>query len=134
MIGGEHAGVSMSHDPNAEPTAHERALSDLALAYPEAYVDFPWGEMAIKVNKKVFLFLGIGRPQLSGSVKLPHSAVDALLLPHVKPTGYGLGKHGWVSFSLPQDGEVDWDQLRAWVDESYRAVAPKRLVKGLPAG
>jgi hypothetical protein len=27
-------------------------LVEAALAYPEAYEDFPWGEQVVKVNKK----------------------------------------------------------------------------------
>ncbi len=37
------------------------ALRRFALTYPEAHEDHPWGETAIKVKGKVFLFLG--RPE-----------------------------------------------------------------------
>ncbi len=33
------------------------ALRNAAMTYPEAHEDFPWGEVAIKVSKKVFLFM-----------------------------------------------------------------------------
>jgi predicted DNA-binding protein (MmcQ/YjbR family) len=69
-----------------------------ALSYPEAVEDFPWGERVVKVRGKVFAFLG--RPEEGGlglSVKLPGSAMLALDLPFASPTGYGLGKSGWVT-------------------------------------
>ena len=44
-----------------------------------------------------------------------------------EPTGYGLGKAGWVTVPLRAPG-VSLDVLRDWVEESYRIVAPKRLV------
>lgn len=34
----------------------ETALRAHALAYPETHEDFPWGERAWKVKKKVFVF------------------------------------------------------------------------------
>lgn len=103
-----------------------------ALAYPEAYEESPWGELAIKVRKKVFVFLGRGDgTRLSLSVKLPDSAPRALELPQASPTGYGLGKSGWVSIAFPPGSEVPLAQVLDWLDESYRAVAPKRLVKTL---
>lgn len=106
-------------------------LRALALSYPEAHEDFPWGETVIKVKKKVFLFLGKGEP-LSLSVKLPQSNAMALSLPFATPTGYGLGKSGWVTASF-EKRKPPLDLLAAWIDESYRAVAPKTLVKKLDA-
>ena len=47
--------------------------------------------------------------------------------------GYGLGKSGWVSFSPSDEAIPSLDQLKEWVEESYRAQAPKRLVKELDA-
>src|SRR6266545_2881018 len=39
--------------------AARTALRDFALGLPGAYEEFPWGECVVKVNKKVFVFLGI---------------------------------------------------------------------------
>lgn len=103
-----------------------------ALGYPEAYVEEPWGHPAVKVRKKAFLFcssLGAAEPSLG--VKLPLSAAEALLLPSVKPMGYGLGRHGWCAVDVSP--EVPLERMLDWVDESYRAVAPKRLVAQLGA-
>ena len=44
------------------------------------------------------------------------------------PTGYGLGKSGWVSVQFAPREKPPMDLMRAWIDESYRAVAPKKLV------
>ncbi len=66
------------------------------------------------------------------SVKLPHSALEALEEPFTSPTGYGLGKSGWVSAGFsPSDPPPDPQRLRACVEESYRAVAPKTLSRTL---
>jgi hypothetical protein len=35
----------------------EKAVRDLALAYPEAHEDFPWGHRAIQVRRKVFVIM-----------------------------------------------------------------------------
>lgn len=103
-----------------------------ALGLPGAFEAHPWGERVVKVNKKVFVFLGMpDSPELHISIKLPSSASDALERPYAKPTGYGLGKAGWVTLDVPPDSEVDLDELKAWVIESYRAVAPKKLLKEL---
>jgi predicted DNA-binding protein (MmcQ/YjbR family) len=112
----------------------EQALRAIALAYPEAHEDFPWGERALKVKGKVFLFLYAGENGLSLSTKLPASCESALMLPFAEPTGYGLGKSGWVSARFGVDDDVPIELLRAWIDESYRAVAPKTLVRTLGGG
>lgn len=114
------------------PSALE-TLQAAAEAYPETWVDHPWGEVAVKVRKKVFVFLHQSAEALHVTVKLPVSGEDALGMPGVSPTGYGLGRHGWVSAKIPVDEDVPVEMLRAWIDESYRAVAPETLVKTLPS-
>ena len=64
-------------------------------------------------------------------MKLPVSGPQALRRPDAKPTGYGLGKSGWVSFALRDVDTIDVEQLKRWMFESYRAQAPKRLLKAL---
>lgn len=115
--------------------AFEQLLS-YAAELPGAYEDHPWGETVMKVNKKVFIFAGKQSdpaPCLSFSVKLPSSGPFALAQPYASPTGYGLGKSGWVSFRFGAKELPPMPLLCEWVEESYRAVAPKKLSKELDA-
>jgi predicted DNA-binding protein (MmcQ/YjbR family) len=111
----------------------ELELRDDAMSYPEATEDHPWGHIAIKIKGKAFLFLGGEQKpkELSLTVKLPQSQDMAVDLPFAQPTGYGLGKSGWVSASFTRVSDVPIPLLKKWIDESYRAIAPKRLVKTL---
>ena len=102
-----------------------------ALSYPGAHEDHPWGETVAKVAKKVFLFSFQDETRWSASFKLPESRGAALVLPFAEPTGYGLGAHGWVSVKFLQSEEAPLPLLLEWLDESYRAVAPKKLVSTL---
>jgi predicted DNA-binding protein (MmcQ/YjbR family) len=110
----------------------ETALRKFALGFPDAREEFPWGDRVVKVGKKVFVFMGTTEDGGFGlSVKLPATGPMALLLPFASPTGYGLGKSGWVSAQFGPKDAPPLDLLRAWIDESYRAIAPKKLVAGL---
>lgn len=109
----------------------ESALRAHALTYPETHEEFPWGHRAIKVKTKVFLFIYREEMVLSLSVKLPLSARAALTLPFAAPTGYGLTKSGWVTARFEASDAIPVDMLREWIDESFRAVAPKKLVAQL---
>jgi predicted DNA-binding protein (MmcQ/YjbR family) len=105
-----------------------------ALGFPEAYEDHPWGESVVKVNKKIFVFFGSALDDHIGiGVKLPTEGEFARSLPYCEPSGYGLGKAGWVNATFGRDHDVPVDMLKDWIDESYRAVAPKKLVKQLDA-
>ena len=109
-------------------------VREVALTYPGAEEHFPWGESVIKVKRKVFVFLGRDESDDVGfSVKLPRSGDAALGLPVCAPTGYGLGKSGWVSAIFPGGKNVPLPLLLEWLDESYRAVAPKKQVAELDA-
>jgi predicted DNA-binding protein (MmcQ/YjbR family) len=104
-----------------------------ALSLPEAFEDHPWGEDVAKVRGKVFVFLSPPASKApSMTVKLVESHGHALAIEGAEPTGYGLGKAGWVTLPLGAPG-VDRDLLCDWIEESYRVVAPKRLVAELDA-
>ncbi len=111
----------------------EEEIRQYALRYPEVHEDFPWGERAIKVKGKAFLFMGADDALVSLSVKLPQSRDVANDLPFAEPTHYGLGKHGWVTAKITakEAKAGTLEMLKAWIDESFRAVAPKSVLKKL---
>lgn len=106
-------------------------LRKFALGYPEAVEEFPWGHSAFKIKKKTFLFLSIHDDEVSVSMKLPASRDMAVDLPFTEATGYGLGKSGWVTAHLRPADKPPIDLVKAWIDESFRAIAPKKLVATL---
>ena len=110
--------------PGPSGAAVRKALLAFAFALPEATEATPWGETVAKVKGKVFVFFG--RDQDFGfSVKLPESGTALLNMPFAEPTGYGLGKAGWVSIHWRPN--MPLEMLQQWLLESYRAVAPKKL-------
>ena len=107
----------------------EAALRALALSLPEAYEDFPWGDRVFKVREEIFLFLqGRGLAPQPGR-QAPDSREAALMMPFAEPTGYNLGKAGWVTATFEGFEKAPQPLLEGWVVESYRAVAPAKLVK-----
>jgi predicted DNA-binding protein (MmcQ/YjbR family) len=125
--------MDATHMDTTIPTPREYAQT-YALTFPGAYAEHPWGQTVIKVKKKVFLFVnGAIAPEdgVSLSVKLPHSGADLLQMPFAEPMGYGMGKHGWVTLLLMRDDQLSLNTLAAWIDESYRAIAPKRMLAEL---
>ena len=97
-------------------------LLQFALSFPETWEDHPWSETVVKVRKKVFVFL-------SGTlmtVKLEEAHRHELSIDGAEPTRYGLGRSGWVNVPF---ADVPLDVLQDWIEESYRIVAPKLLVK-----
>jgi predicted DNA-binding protein (MmcQ/YjbR family) len=108
--------------------AVRKRLLAFALTLPEAYEDHPWDETVAKVRRKVFVFFG-GTPNLM-TVKLDESHGHALSVEGAEPTGYGMGKSGWVNIPVDAPG-LNHSLLCDWIEESYRIVAPKKLVAAL---
>jgi predicted DNA-binding protein (MmcQ/YjbR family) len=119
---------------SAKADAILKELRAFGLSYPGAHSKSPWPDHDdLAVNDKTFAYLPKAGGEFSLSVKLPYTGEVALDLPYAKPTGYGLGKSGWVSFA-PSDEEMPGlDQLKDWIDESYRAQAARKLVRELDA-
>ena len=106
-------------------------LTDAARAFaaglPEAWEDHPWSESVYKVGKKVFVFFGVLETDagLRLTVKLRDSHEEAMSFDWVVPAGYGLDRGGWVTCVAPDDAPLE--MITAWIEESYRIVAPKKL-------
>ena len=118
----------------ATPHATISSLEAFALSLPEAWPDNPWGDRVVKVGTKIFVFLSgpeSERPVVT--TKLPDSRDHALSFPEAFPTRYGLGKHGWVTMFVDTIPDEEREVLFDFVEESYRTVATKTLVKRLDA-
>jgi predicted DNA-binding protein (MmcQ/YjbR family) len=112
----------------ADVRAHIR---EFALSLPEAVEEHPWGDDVAKAGGKVFVFLSPAAATTQVmTVKLAESHGHALAIDGAEPTRYGLGKSGWVNVPLSAPG-VTRELLCDWIEESYRIVAPKRLLQRL---
>jgi predicted DNA-binding protein (MmcQ/YjbR family) len=112
----------------------EAALRKIAMGFPETTEDFPWGHRALKIKGKAFVFMAMEEDELSLSVKLPDSGDFALMQPYASPTGYGLGKSGWVTARFGAKDKVPVPLLENWIRESYLAIAPKKIAALLRDG
>ena len=112
-------------------SAIAKTLRSHALSYPATTEAFPWGESAFKVKGKTFVFMRADPDDVSFSVKLGKSRKKALALPGSERTHYGLGAKGWVT--LRPRTKTSLELLLSFVDESYRAIAPKRVLEELEA-
>jgi predicted DNA-binding protein (MmcQ/YjbR family) len=109
----------------------ESSIAEWAAAYPEVVEERPWGHRAFKVRGKTFMFLTLEGDCLSFSLKLPQSGLEVLGLPFAEPTGYGLGKSGWVSCSFEPKDSVPLELIAEWLRESFVAIAPKKVSQAL---
>src|SRR3954469_5994146 len=111
-----------------------KTLKTFGLSLPGTTPKSPWpGHDDVAVNDKTFVYLSVSDQDggLRLSVKLPVTGKEVLRLPTASPTGYGLGKAGWVSVRFAEGEAVPVDTIKRWMMESYRAQAPKRLLKQL---
>ena len=116
----------------AVPAVPEAVLRNIALAYPEATEVVSASERVMLVRKRPFLLLRTEAGRWGMSARLPHSREAALKLSFTEPVRYRLGKSDWVAASFAADEEPPLELLWEWIDESYRSVAPKRLLAEIP--
>lgn len=122
-------------------------VREFALGLPSAAEDFPWGESVVKIEKRSVeppawrhglvhgpMFLWLGRRDAEAqsiSVKLTRSHDHAVRVAHAVPTTTsGLGQWGWLTVRL---SAADIDVVCDWIEESYRNVAPRKLIAVLDA-
>ncbi len=109
-----------------QPISEE--LRTVAMDFPETSEGTSCVNRAFRVGKKAFFYLGEKPDHIRLMVKLGPSldAAEAMNDERVS-----VGKHGWTTIRMPNDELLDLEQLTDWVSESYRALAPKKLVAQL---
>ena len=117
----------------AAAAVHAR-LGKICLGLPDTTEVEAWGHPTFRVAGKIFVgFGGTGDGGASMSVKTTPEMQTALVSsdPRFSIAAY-VGKHGWVSMSLPAGRRIDWNEIEALVRGSYRLVAPAKLAAALP--
>ena len=101
---------------------------------PEAVEDWPWGSIHCKVAGKIFVGWSrdaSGAMSIGVRTTLPLQSMLVGSDPRVTIAKY-VGKHGGIDIRLAP--KPDWHEVEQFIVESYRIIAPKRLVKLLDAG
>jgi len=118
------------HDPFAR-------LREICMAFPEAEEEPFGGHTAPswRVRTKIFAMGSDGTGREAVNFKAAPGAQEILVgaAPERFYRPAYIGHKGWVGAWLDA-GEVDWDELAGLIDESYRLIAPKRLVQQMIPG
>jgi predicted DNA-binding protein (MmcQ/YjbR family) len=102
-------------------------ITALALSFPEAYEDRPWGDFPVfKVpQNKVFGWMTEAEDGVDLTVKLTAEEREiAHLLPYVRVASH-VGRYGWITARVT-DGE-SLEAALEWLRESYWLKAPSHL-------
>ena len=119
-------------------TPHQRAeaaLTAYGLTFPGTTTGPAWAfTRGLYVNGKMFAVFGDKAQPLDALtiiLKLPISAEMVADLPFVREAKGWYKQHNWViaDFGPEDDILAELDMLKAWLRQSYVAIAPKRLSK-----
>jgi predicted DNA-binding protein (MmcQ/YjbR family) len=110
-------------------------LSEICLALPEASRRDQGSHSAFLVRKKIFAYYldnhhGDGIVAVSCKAPPGENAELAALDPGRFYVPAYIGPRGWVALRL-DNPRVDWGEVAELVADSYRLVAPRRLVAAL---
>jgi predicted DNA-binding protein (MmcQ/YjbR family) len=115
------------HPPKVDgPAETITRFRRICLELPESTEVEAWGHPTFRVRDKIFASAGAERGVWSFGMKTTHEMQAGLVQcdRRFSIAAY-VGKHGWISMRV--DDEIDWNQVRALVVESYRMIAPKTL-------
>jgi predicted DNA-binding protein (MmcQ/YjbR family) len=111
------------------PKPHDpiERLREICLALPEAQEKEFGGHTSPSFRVRDKLFVMVNEAQTSLTLKAPAGAQGILI--DANPERFFMpqyvGTKGWVGIRL--DGDIDWEELRGLIAESYKLIAPKRL-------
>ena len=113
----------------------EEELAKFALTLPETTAGLGWPPTrAMRVRNKMFCVFGDRGEtldQFTMLVKLPIAAEMVQELWFVKESKGWFKQHDWVWAHFGPDDDVfeEIETLKAWITQSYCAMAPKKLAK-----
>jgi predicted DNA-binding protein (MmcQ/YjbR family) len=112
--------------PTGTSSSYADAVRALALSFPEAYEDAPWGHPVFKVaDNRMFAGMSAGPDGVLVTAKLaPEEREVAELLPYARRAKY-VGRYGW--FTVTVTDEETLATALEWVRESYWLRAPAHL-------
>jgi predicted DNA-binding protein (MmcQ/YjbR family) len=90
------------------------------------------GEPTFRVRGKTFIFSAPDASSISVKLSKEEAAAVVATDPSAEPTGYGLGRHGWVSVIISTTTSARrWREIEEWIRTSYTLVAPKKLARAV---
>jgi predicted DNA-binding protein (MmcQ/YjbR family) len=104
----------------------------ICLALPDATETLTWGQPHFRVKGKIFAGFGDhgGKPTIGFKLEREHA--DVVIQDSRFERAPYVGAHGWVSMDVSR--VRDWDEVRAFLVESYRLIAPKGSWVAFQAG
>ena len=106
-------------------------VRQLAMTYPETEEGTSCNKSAYKARGKAFAFVGESPEAVNIMLKLGDSADAFAKFAKSQPHHYRVGKAGWMTMDFPRGTKFPMDELERWIDESFRLIAIKKLVKVL---
>lgn len=129
------AGVSRKKSSQTPHQQAESELTEYGLTLPETEVGPGWPPTrCLKVRGKMFYVFGdrkVPEGALTLIMKLPISAEMVQDLYFVRESKGWFKQHDWViaHFGVEDDILAEMDTLKAWMIQSYCAMAPKKLAR-----
>lgn len=126
----------MTHHPNRPVSKAEQAILDrlkkITAKLPDVVVERDgFGHSVLKVAKRSFVIVGEGDGERPGlSIKTDPVTQDLLVRQGTFERTPFIGQHGWISVR-GKTTELPWPAIEGLVEDAWRTVAPKRLLKRL---
>ncbi len=105
-----------------DPKALEK-LRRICLSFPNTRETLSWGSPHFRVGEKIFCGIGDEKGRLAIGFKLEMDHADAIIQDPRFWRAPFVGRYGWVSMGVTP--RMNWKQVKAFVEESYRLIAPK---------
>ena len=118
----------MASPPETFRSAVCDAIRAHAMTHPEAEEGSSCVNRAFKAGGKNFAFLGEKEDQVRLRLKLDASIADLEKRAKNDPERWQIGKGGWTLLIFPADDAPKEAELQRWVTESFRLLAPKKIV------
>jgi predicted DNA-binding protein (MmcQ/YjbR family) len=108
-------------------------IRQISLALPESSETITFGNPAFQIAQKTYCVLEEYKGELSLAVKVGRERQARLLKDsRFYRTPY-VGRFGWVSLRI-HAAPVDWTEVQALIEDSYRLIAPRRFADQVARG